>query len=243
MIKTGYRKLRSFLSSWFGVKPVHCLPAKASACACPHEDRVAQAGPLSTVHSIKVKPGFTLIEMMVAVTLFAIVMMVGVGALLSLVEANKRAQAINSVMNNLNVAVESMARSVRVGTTYHCEESADPKTPAALATPRSCGASGGLLFAFESSEGNSSNPSDQVVYRINGTQIERSLQGGVNGSWAALTAPEVTIESLKFYVSGTTPGDALSPRVLIGIRGSAKVPKGSTNFHLQTSVVQRLLDI
>ena len=198
---------------------------------------------LTPAPSIRVKPGFTLIEMMVAVTIFAIVMMVGVGALLSLVEANKRAQAINSVMNNLNVAVESMARSIRVGTTYHCEESIASQAPSALATPRSCGSSGGLLLAFESSEGNSSDPNDQVVYRINGTQIERSLQGGINGSWVALTAPEVTIESLKFYVSGTTPGDALQPRVLISIRGSAQLPKGTTNFNLQTSVVQRLLDI
>ncbi|MBX9765465.1 type II secretion system GspH family protein, partial [Patescibacteria group bacterium] len=49
----------------------------------------------------KPRRGFTLVELMVAVSIFAIVMMIGVGALLSLVQTNRRAQAINSVMNNL----------------------------------------------------------------------------------------------------------------------------------------------
>ena len=42
--------------------------------------------------------GFTLIEMLVSIALFAIVMVVCVGALLSLVTANKKAQALESVM-------------------------------------------------------------------------------------------------------------------------------------------------
>src|SRR3989338_5238251 len=62
--------------------------------------------------------GFTLVEMIVAIGLFSVVMVVCVGALLSLVNANRKAQALQSVMNNLNIALDGMARSVRMGNTY-----------------------------------------------------------------------------------------------------------------------------
>jgi len=186
---------------------------------------------------------------MVAVSIFAIVMLVGVGALLSLVQANDRAQAINSVMNNLNAALEDMSRSIRVGTSYHCETSPFPPSPLSLlTTPKDCSSGGGLLLAFEPSGAGSSDPRE--VYRLNGTQLERSLDGGT--TWVAITAPEVSIDKFSFYVTGSCSSsgaggactaDQLQPRVLMSIQGSAQVPGGRTTFNVQASVVQRLLDI
>lgn len=187
--------------------------------------------------------GFTLIEMMVAVSIFAIVMLVGVGSLLSLVQTNRRAEAINSVMNNLNSAVESMSRAIRVGTAYYCSNSATPPSPAVLASPLDCSSTGGVLLAFESASGDRTNVNDQVVYRLNGKQLERSLASGANGTWVALTAPEVSIDSFNFYVIGSPTGDGIQPRVLMRIQGSAMVPGGTTTFTVQASVVQRLIDI
>lgn len=191
--------------------------------------------------------GFTLIEMMVAVSIFSMVMMIGVGALLSLVATNQRAQAINSVMNNLNAALENMSRSIRVGTLYHCVTSAATPPPAPPASevsnPLDCASGGGKLLAFESSQGDPNDSADQVVYRLNGKQIERSLKAGANGSWVAITAPEVSVDTFDFYVIGSTQGDNLQPRVLMRIKGSAKVPGGTTTFTVQASVVQRVLDI
>lgn len=202
----------------------------------------------STVHS-KVKPGFTLIEMMVAVAIFAIVMMIGVGALLSLSGANRRAQAINSVMQNLNAAIESMSRSIRVGTVYHCQSGAVPDVPSVLATPSSdgaCGSSGGQLIAFEPSGGSLADVNDQGVYRVNTAtkQLERSKDSGA--TWVALTAPEVSIDSFTVYLLGAVPkssGDTTQPRVLMTINGSAPVPGGETRFTIQASVTQRIIDI
>lgn len=199
--------------------------------------------------------GFTLIEMMVAVSLFAIVMLIGVGALLSLVQANARAQAINSVMNNLNAALEDMSRSIRVGTTYHCETPSS--IPSALTSPKNCESGGGYLLAFEPAGSDISpitNPDYQPeVYRLNGTQLERSLFGGAEGTWVAMTAPEVQIDQFSFYVIGAcsssgsgsacAPSDTIQPRVVMSIRGSAQVPGGRTTFNVQASVVQRLLDL
>ena len=189
---------------------------------------------------MKARRAFTLIEMMVAVSIFSIVMLIGVGSLLSLVQTNRRAQAINSVMNNLNAAVESMTRTMRVGTAYRCETTAGQPTQF---TPQDCPATGGILLAFESATGDTTNPNDQVIYRLNGTQLERSLQSGASNSWVALTSPEVSIDSFNFYVVGAPSGDGIQPRVLMRIRGSAQVPGGVTTFTVQSSVVQRLLDI
>ena len=188
---------------------------------------------------------FTLIELMVAVSIFAIVMLIGVGALLSLVETNRRAQAINAVMNNLNAAVESMSRSMRVGTTYYCSDSSIPPAPTALDDAQDCPDpdEGGILLAFEPAEGDASESNDQVVYRLNGTQLERSLFSGASNTWVALTAPEVSIDTFNFYVIGAPRGDGIQPRILMRIKGSATVPGGTTQFTIQSSIVQRLLDL
>lgn len=188
--------------------------------------------------------GFTLIEMMVAVTIFSIVMLVGVGALLSLVEANRRAQAINSVMSNLNAAIEAMSRAIRVGTVYHCRTSAVPPPASELGEPRDCASGDGLLLAFESSTGDLSDDTDQTVFRLNGQQLERSLDAG--GTWVALTAPEVSVESFEVFVVGSgrfSSGDTIQPRVILKIEGSAPVPGGETRFSVQAGVSQRLIDL
>ncbi len=198
---------------------------------------------LLTAHRMKPRAGFTLIEMMVAVTLFSVVMLIGVGALLSLIDANRRAQAINSVVNNMNAALEGMSRSIRVGTTYHCRISSAAPFPGQLSTPQDCPVGGGQLFAFEAANGETADVNDQIVYRINGTQLERSVQAGINGSWVALTAPEVSIDSFEFFVVGAVKGDSIQPRVLMKIQGSAPVPGGTTNFSVQASVTQRIIDI
>src|SRR3989338_5348699 len=94
----------------------------------------------ATAYRLPAQRGFTLIEMIVAVALFAVVMLVSVGALLSLVGANRKAQALQSVMNNLNIALDGMVRSIRMGTSYRCASSA-PSDP-------NC-QDGGQCFYFE----------------------------------------------------------------------------------------------
>lgn len=169
--------------------------------------------------------GFTLVEIIVAVGLFSVVMLIAVGTLLSLVDANKKAQALKSVMNNLNFALESMSREIRTGTGYDC------------------GTSGGLVdcvngdtqFAFTSSDG------EAVIYRLSGSRIEKSIDGG---SFLAITSPEVQIDALKFYVTGASTADTLQPQVTMTISGVAgATEKVQTEFDLQATVAQRLLDI
>lgn len=188
--------------------------------------------------------GFTLIEMMVAVSIFSIVMLVAVGALLTIVDANRKAQAIKSVTNNLNFALESMSRTIRTGTSYYCGDSSDlPPISGISNCP-----SGGELIAFEKSGGIKSDPNDQVVYRLNavdfnGTphgQIERSTDAGFN--FVPITDSQVDITKLEFHVVGSSSSDEFQPRVFIVIKGVTGLARSRTEFNLQTTVTQRLLD-
>ena len=181
--------------------------------------------------------GFTLVEMIVATGLFAVVMLISVGALLSLVGANRKTQALHSVMNNLNIALDSMVRSIRMGTTYHC---GGGNYTDAEECPN-----GGTLFAFEPFGGDPDDPQNQWVYYYDSTtkRIYKSEDSGTNSF--AITAPSVTIDSLSFYVVGTDTGDTIQPKVVITIKGTAGAEQAKTRseFHIQATAVQRILDL
>ncbi len=70
--------------------------------------------------NISSRQGFTLVEMMVSMAIFAVVAVVAATALLKIMSANKKAQSIQSSMTNLNFALESMSRELREGSEYQC---------------------------------------------------------------------------------------------------------------------------
>ena len=179
--------------------------------------------------------GFTLVEMIVAVALFAVVMIVAVSSLLSLVYANRKAHALQSVMNNLNIALDGMTRSIRMGSNYRCG-GPSPADPDCL--------NGGQALYFEAHNGDSSESTDDWAYwyDTDTKRLYKSEQGGAAG--VPITAPEVSIESLTFYVVGTTRRDITQPKVVIAIKGVAGTQaRTATTFSIQATAVQRLLDL
>src|SRR3989344_3957545 len=182
------------------------------------------------------KAGFTLIEMIIAVGLFAVVMLVCVGALLSLVGANRKAQALQSVMNNLNVAVDGMVRSIRMGSTYHCGDIGTYTDPADCSGDGS--PLGASFLAFEPFHtGTAAVPPWLYWYEPDQDGIGRLLKSedGTKASGVAITAPEGSIDSVTFYVIGSVRGDAQQPKVLVVVRGNAGGTKVTvhTTFHIQ----------
>lgn len=187
------------------------------------------------------RDGFSLIEVIVSLAIFSMIMVIITGALLSIIAANRKAQSLQSVMGNLNFAVESMMRDMRTGTLYHCGEN---ETISNVSIPRNC-PSGGDWFAFEASGGDRSTDSDQVVYRYDETNksIERSTQGGAADTFFLITSPEVIIDKLTFYTLGALSNDNLQPKTIIIIAGNAGIARGTkTKFNIQTMVSQRVLD-
>lgn len=69
---------------------------------------------------LQYKLGFSLVEMIVALAVFAVVITISIGALLMLIATNQQLQAKQSVMTNLSFALDSMTREIRTGTSYFC---------------------------------------------------------------------------------------------------------------------------
>ena len=205
--------------------------------------------------------GFTLVEIMVAVSIFTIVMLMATGALLSILDSNRKVQSQQNIFSNLDFALESMSRTIRVGTKYRCLPGLGSGN---IEDTQDCTSGSNTIFAFEGFNGKPdstlpTSSSDQIVYcRFNGVschfsgkQIARSNDGG--DTFVPITSPEIIIEGLNFFVRGSTSGNGEQPVVFISVYGCAGVApstscptsptKKSVEFSLQTTVVQRLLDI
>ncbi len=182
--------------------------------------------------------------MMVSVAIFAIVMTISLGALLSMSESDRKAQTFKSVINNLNFAMDSMSRSIRTGQVYHCDASQTPIT-----STRDCTGTPSSSFAFLPADG-----SNTLIYKLESSNatlcgqpsarvgcIVRSTDSGAN--YASITSPEVYVDVLNFYVTGSAVGDGVQPKVTILISGVVTVTvTQSSTFNLQTSVTQRIYD-
>lgn len=182
--------------------------------------------------------GFTLIEILVSVAIFSTVMVISLGALLAMSESDRKAQTLKSVINNLNFSLDAMSRSIRTGVNYHCDVSVGTATDPRDCTQSSGGASS---IAFLSAEG-------QTVKYCRGTGSSCSSDGTAilvskgGGTYAPLTATEVTITNLQFYVAGAEDPQ-LQPHAVILLSGKVPVsPTQTSTFDLETSVTQRLYD-
>ncbi len=198
--------------------------------------------------------GFTLIEMMIAITLFVVIMILGAGAILRTNVTHKKTQAMRSAMDNLSFAIEDMARNLRLGSSYRCPAGIANinSSPIADGSPSDCQNSS-LTIAFDSV---SPNPdpaitADQFIYAIgpnradpNKYSIYKSKDGGFR--FLQMTPDEIEIDPAKsgFTVLGSAPGPSNTdePRVIIRLSGKVKVKDTESNFNIQTTVSERSLD-
>lgn len=176
--------------------------------------------------------------MIVAVALFAIVMLVSVAALIALIDANRKARALESVINNLNISLDGMVRGMRMGSLYHCG-SGDPLQP------QDCAVSGSSRISFLRYGGSSTNQSDYVVYTYDAIAKRLFKAEGIDATPLPITAPEIAIDDMKFFVVGSTRGDTVQPKVVLTVKGTAGASraKTKTTFSIQATATQRLLDL
>jgi type II secretory pathway pseudopilin PulG len=197
----------------------------------------------------RINTGYTIIETMIAVSLFIIVVMTGMGALLNANLLHQKSQNMRSIMDNLSFIMEDMSRNLRTGSSYHCFIAGDviPSTSSpVVSAPKSC--ANGWAIAFESTSGNPGNNDDQWVYYINGGKIFKSTAGPYSASnFIQLTPDEVVVDSVSsFSVLGAEPpslGDQQQPFVTIHLVGNITFKNVVTPFSLQTSVSERMIDI
>lgn len=182
------------------------------------------------------KRGFTIIETMIAVSLFSIIIIMGTGSLLNTTVLHNKSQDVRSIIDNLSFIMEDISRNIRTGYDFHCIDDGN----VTATDPHDCLNGGGISFKASTGE--------QWVYAIypDGS-IQKSVSGGTAGTFTVLNLPEIVISSVSsFSVSGALPpaGDIKQPYITIKLVGTITSKDNVvTPFSLQTSVSARLVDI
>lgn len=181
------------------------------------------------------KRGFSLIEMLVAVSLFATSATISIGTILAVSEAQQKVLSLRIVQDNLSYVFDTMTKEIRTGTSFHCGWLDDFS-----ASPADC-VFGGDSFTFKNSDGG------KITYQAKNNRIERIFEGGGPAqAILVLTAPEAIITNLKFYVRGALPvssSDYYQPRVTFILQGQAGLKERiRSNVNIQTTISQRTLD-
>lgn len=168
--------------------------------------------------------GFTMIEMLVSVAIFAIVITMVMGTIVTIVDASRKARTMTEVMNNLNFSFESMTRTLKTA------QSID-----------SIGTGGSTITATD-------QRGRPIVYSFSDKGITKSVDGGANDP---ITSADVKLISWKIeeFKSGSGCTDLLEgggcqPRVFFSVKGRVETAKGIySEFNLQSTVSQRQLKL
>lgn len=170
-------------------------------------------------------------EMIVSIALFSFVMITTTSVLLSVVDADHKAQGLKTTINNVSLTLESVARNLRTGFSY--------STTGFL--QGGCPAGGTQGVSFTNQYGSNTR------YQLTGGTIQVAKAGG---NFVSMTAPEITIDRFCFYVLGASPTDALQPKILVTVGGVVNIAsapgartKTTSRFDIQTLVSQRLPDV
>lgn len=179
----------------------------------------------------KCNKGFSLIEIMVTISIFSVILVMSMGSIFTVLDANRKSQTLRAVMDNVNTSMEGMTRTIRFGRNYHCDSSGDLNAPANC----SLGADNMTLRDYDGS---------QVTYLLSNNRIARRVNGGTT---LFVTSPDVVITALTFRVFGANAysngADLLQPQVIIVVKGYSGIkPTSQSAFTLETTVSQRQFD-
>ncbi len=191
--------------------------------------------------------GFTLIEIMVATSIFMIIMLMAMGALITTSDTAKKSQAFRTAMDNVNFAMESMTRSLRMGRDYVCVTSTTGVSlPAPANMDCSLGTQGGsaIIFTPALHPAGSRDTAYMLATRptTNGQSASTHVLQRCNPDCLDLVSSDIDIQSLKFFVTGSDVLDKVQPSVYIIIKGTVTIKGEATSFALQTNVSQRNLE-
>lgn len=189
------------------------------------------------------KKGFTLIEMLVAAAIFAVIIAAIAGLFISGIRSQRKVLAIQEVLNQISYVVEYMSRALRMaqkelfvspclsqyGTNYE------------ITTSRDLGAttySGpGLKFL------NYLGDCQEFFWDTDDNQLKEIKTAYTEP--IPLTSTDLQVNSFRVNLFGEDQTDDLQPRITIflEILGREIAGVGQTKFQIQTSISQRSLDI
>ena len=187
-----------------------------------------------------VRGGFTIIEVMISMTIFMVLVIVGMGAVLDAISEHKQSENISTTMDNLNFVMEDIARNIRLGSNFDCGPVVSGVAPTPTDCPNPLSASN--ILSFDDLNGQVltytiSNPAALVDPNM-------VLKSVGTAPYQVISPPEVTIDFAKsgFTVRGSLPGDDAQPSVVIRLAGYVTYNNIKSNFAIETTVTPRALD-
>jgi len=175
--------------------------------------------------------GFTLIELMVALSIFTIIILIAMGSVLVSTSISNKVQGLRTAMDNINFAMESMTRSIRMGDNYTCESSISISDEEL--SRHDC-SNGGSILGFSSLD------DKNIFYHLKDKKLERCT---VSDGCVDMVSSEVSVDTLTFYVKGSeNKEDGIQPSVYILMKGTVNVKNESISFAIQTMASQRNLE-
>ncbi|MDP3052943.1 MAG: prepilin-type N-terminal cleavage/methylation domain-containing protein [bacterium] len=167
--------------------------------------------PCSMLHG----KGFTIVELLVAMSLFTIFIVIASGSFVRALRTQRAIVSLIAANDNASLSIEQIAREIRTGTG----------------------------FSLSANDLNFINAYNiNVTYRLN-TQTNAIERGEEGTNFKPITATNVKINSLNFHLLGQLAGDGYPPRITVSLSVSPNIPtiqNISTSF--QTTVSARNLD-
>lgn len=172
----------------------------------------------------KKEKAFTLIEMLVSMALFSIVIVIVLGSIMTIVDSNRKARSLMTVMNNLNFTVDAMTRSFKTGSDAGLLDSRTFRTDE---------------IDYDETEDSVTVIKKTVEYSIS----ELDGMGIIYKNGQPLTSPDIDIDIDESEFILENQGSP-QPYLIIKLVGEARVsPTITSSFEIQTSVSQRKLEI
>lgn len=199
--------------------------------------------------------GFTLVEVMISIGLFTVIMVIGIGAILGVNSTNRKTQSMRAVIDNMSFVMEDMARSMRLGDYFVCVDSDAPGLIDVVLADVQITNDG--PDGLEPCKGISFEPywdfrpftyDNQITYFIDEGAIWKKDSNSNDfdaEAMQAITPVEIAIDSDKsgFIVTGSARDDGIQPRITIVLAGTITQSGVQTDFNMQTTVSQRVLDV
>lgn len=202
---------------------------------------------------------FTLIELMVATSLFVLVLTIAADSLFSAQLVNTQLERTQIILDGVNLAAEVMVRDIRFGSEFNCGTLAPAPTLLRKSCPYSTGAPVGTVLVFKPTiplEGTLNPRYDRVAYYLRDNAIYKNeYPYGGSARTYQITSSDVTITTMGFYSLGVNSMDGSSdvggatdvdqPMMIVMIAGITKPTRGRSGpvtFKMHTAATSRTTD-
>lgn len=162
---------------------------------------------------LKDQRGYTLVELIAAMTIFVIISVVVLGALVTVIQSSAKTSAERKVQQDARYSIEAIARQTRsasIDYAFYAQNAGDARCALATAAPNSTAA---LALIFTQAGGADAPATQRLIFFYNNNAIYRyqssastptpscaAIFAAVNGA-EQITATNVTVTRLTFYLS------------------------------------------